>query len=99
MCSRSFSFRSHPCPSVSLDWPLAQYRLVQPLSTSFGPARCVALLPPPRPQVEERRRVLSCECQFVIGSYMFPEDLRDPESSTCPAEFSIPVDAGGPHFF
>ena len=48
--------------------------------------------------MEERRRVLSCECQFVIGSYMFPEDLRDPESSTCPADFSIPVDAGRPPF-
>jgi len=48
------------------------------------------------PQVEERRRVLSCECQFLIGSYIFPEDLRDPESSTCPADLSIPVDAGRP---
>ena len=46
--------------------------------------------------MEERRSVLSCECQFLIGSYMFPEDLRDPESSTCPADFSIPVDAGRP---
>ena len=48
--------------------------------------------------MEERRSVLSCECQFVIGSYSFPEDLRDPESSTCPADFSIPVDAGRPPF-
>ena len=53
---------------------------------------------PRGPQVEERRRVLSCECQFLIGSYIFPEDLRDPESSTCPADFSIPVDAGRPPF-
>ena len=46
--------------------------------------------------MEERRRVLSCECQFLIGSYIFPEDLRDPESSTCPADFRIPVDTGRP---
>jgi hypothetical protein len=49
--------------------------------------------------VEERRRVLSCECQFVIGSYIFPEDLRDPESSTCPADVRIPVDTGRPPLF
>ena len=53
---------------------------------------------PRGPQVEERRRVLSCECQFLIGSYIFPEDLRDPESSTCPADFRIPVDTGRPPF-
>lgn len=46
--------------------------------------------------MEERRRVLSCECQFLIGSYIFPEDLRDPESSTCPADLSIPVETGRP---
>jgi len=46
--------------------------------------------------VEERRRVLSCECQFLIGSYIFPEDLRDPESSTCTVNLSIPVDTGRP---
>ena len=28
MCSRSFSFRSHPRPSAGLDWPLAQCCLV-----------------------------------------------------------------------
>jgi hypothetical protein len=49
--------------------------------------------------VEERRRVLSCECQFLIGSYIFPEDLRDPESSTCTADFRIPVDTGRPLSF
>lgn len=53
---------------------------------------------PRGPQVEERRRVLSCECQFLIGSYIFPEDLRDPESSTCTADFSIPVETGRPPF-
>ena len=46
--------------------------------------------------MEERRRVLSCECQFLIGSYMFSEDLRDPESSTCTADLSIPVETGRP---
>jgi len=51
---------------------------------------------PRGPQVEERRSELSCECQFLIGSYIFPEDLRDPESSTCPADLSIPVDSGRP---
>jgi len=35
----------------------------------------------------------------VIGSYMFPEDLRDPESSTCPADLRIPVETGRPPFF
>ena len=46
--------------------------------------------------MEERRSVLRCECQFLIGSYIFPEDLRDPESSTCPTDLSIPVDTGRP---
>lgn len=46
--------------------------------------------------MEERRRVLSCECQFLIGSYIFPEDLRDPESSTCTVDLSIPVETGRP---
>ena len=46
--------------------------------------------------MEERRSELSCECQFLIGSYIFPEDLRDPESSTCTADVSIPVDSGRP---
>ena len=46
--------------------------------------------------MEERRSELSCECQFLIGSYIFPEDLRDPESSTCTADLSIPVDTGRP---
>jgi hypothetical protein len=32
----------------------------------------------------------------LIGSYIFPEDLRDPESSTCTADLSIPVDTGRP---
>src|SRR5262249_49393488 len=53
---------------------------------------------PRGPQVEERRRVLSCECQFLIGSYIFPEDLRDPESSTCTVDLSIPVETGRPPF-
>ena len=48
--------------------------------------------------MEERRRVLSCECQFLIGSYIFPEDLRDPESSTCTVDLSIPVETGRPPF-
>ena len=30
---------------------------------------------------------------------MFPEDLRDPESSTCPVDFSIPVETGRPLSF
>jgi len=53
---------------------------------------------PRGPQVEERRSELRCECQFVIGSYTFPEDLRDPESSTCPADLRIPVETGRPPF-
>jgi len=49
---------------------------------------------PRGPQVEDRRSELSCERQFVIGSYIFPEDLRDSESSTCTADVSVPVDTG-----
>lgn len=61
-----------------------------------------------RPWHEEGRRdssnvrlstTLGIPCQFVMGSYNFPEDLRDPERSTYPADFRIPVDTGRPPLF
>lgn len=44
------------------------------------------------------RHSLSCECQFLVGSCVFPGILRVPEISTCDDGVNIPVETGLPPF-
>ena len=61
----------------------------QPLGTSLGPARCIAPFHPRGPQMEERHSLLSCECQFLIGSCIFPE-LTSPRELDMPRWYQYP---------
>jgi len=67
-----------------------------PLSTSFGPARCIAPFHPRGPQMEERHSLIKLRVPVLDWQLHFPGVLRVPESSTCHGGIGIPVETGRP---